>query len=280
MPRPDVALGDRHDEAQVGLGQLLLGAVAVPDHVVEPPAQQRLERLAAGLQLGLGLGQALGRGHAGLDALGQGDLFVAPVSSATWPISLRYMRTGSELPPARHGRVEAGQGPARPEGRLAVVVAADPVTGDVDGAARRRRAGESAVEAPRAAAGRADVAARRADARPRRAPGPSTVAAADGVGRAGRSSTSSMPSRSSSSRTSVERLGRELVDVDHRVDVADQERPLGPAQGEQVTQPLAGIGRPRRERGHRRIHPLSSPWSRSQANNSVPARSRCSSGRS
>ena len=51
-------------------------------------------------------------------------------------------------------------------------------------------------------------------------------------------------------------------------------------KGQQLAQPMARVGRPRGERGHRRIQPLSWPWSSSQVNNSVPARSRCSSGRS
>ena len=93
MPRPDVALGDGHDEAQVRLD----------------------ERPLRGQAVGLGALQAAHLGAVELDALRLGvlelrrpprgpprcawpsDTSCAAVSSGTLPISFRYMRTGSEV---------------------------------------------------------------------------------------------------------------------------------------------------------------------------------------
>ena len=67
---PDVALGDRHDEAQVGLGELLLGELAVGCHGL----QRRLRsRRTAALRLVL---EPLGGVQPGLDALGERHLLL------------------------------------------------------------------------------------------------------------------------------------------------------------------------------------------------------------
>ena len=75
MPRPDVALGDRHDEAQVGLGQLGLGVLAVVDGALEPAAFDGLERAISPAALRSARRSAAI--DAGLDALGQVDLLLA-----------------------------------------------------------------------------------------------------------------------------------------------------------------------------------------------------------
>ena len=96
-PPADVALGDRHDQAQVGLGQLLLG--------LSPSRGQRLERMRS-------VSGTRGRRRASsrrrirvLDRLRPASIRLArltswpPVSSGTLPISFRYMRTGSDEVP-------------------------------------------------------------------------------------------------------------------------------------------------------------------------------------
>ena len=94
-PATDVALGDRHDEAQVGLGELAAGELAVALHGLHARAPAVAE----------GLGRRFGR-RASRVASRPASMRLASVtscsavSSGTLPISLRYMRTGSKLPPS------------------------------------------------------------------------------------------------------------------------------------------------------------------------------------
>ena len=108
MPRPHVALGDGHDEAQVGLDQLGLGQLAVADEPLEPARRRRdAHSPRAGPR-----SSRRSAASARLDALGQ-LRSSSPVSRWTRPISFRYMRTVS---PVRARRRAFGT--ARRERRL------------------------------------------------------------------------------------------------------------------------------------------------------------------
>ena len=68
-----VALGQRDDQAQVGLEQVVLGALAVADDPVAGRGASAADELLAGL---LDLAQPLGGVEAGLDPLGEVDLLL------------------------------------------------------------------------------------------------------------------------------------------------------------------------------------------------------------
>ena len=72
MPRPDVALGDRHDEPQVGLDEAALGVVAVVGERLQPCGLGGVE--GGEPALGVELGELDRRLDAGLDALGERHL--------------------------------------------------------------------------------------------------------------------------------------------------------------------------------------------------------------
>ena len=72
MPRPDVALGDRHDQPQVGLDEAALGVVAVVGERLQARGLGGVE--GAEPARGVELGQLDRRLDAGLDALGQRHL--------------------------------------------------------------------------------------------------------------------------------------------------------------------------------------------------------------
>ena len=94
MPAADVALGDRHDETQVRFGELAAGELTVALH--------RLRDSRAAL---VGEGSPP-RSSSFSVASSPASMRLASVtscsavSSGTLPISLRYMRTGSKLPPS------------------------------------------------------------------------------------------------------------------------------------------------------------------------------------
>ena len=142
MPAPDVALGDRHDEPQVRLGELPLGelAVALTACRLERWFSLIVERLAVGVDAEL-----LGARAAPASMRLASVTSCSAVSSGTLPISLRYMRTGSKLPPSAcvgRGADAHGASPDRVRRRTGARAAA-PGRGAALGrcSVRRRRGG-------------------------------------------------------------------------------------------------------------------------------------------
>ena len=91
-PPPDVALGDRHDEAEVGLDQLGPGLVAVADDALqEAPVDRR--------QLAVDVAEPARASWPASMRMASSRSSSA-VSRLTRPISFRYMRTVSDVPPS------------------------------------------------------------------------------------------------------------------------------------------------------------------------------------
>ena len=128
MPRPDVALGDRHDQPQVGLDQRALGVVAV---VGQAPAGARASPAGEVAQRarGVEVGELLGRLGAGLDALGQLHLLGRDEQRHAADLAQvhahRVGRAARPAPGARSAfmrRAAAQGGRQAPQARAALVV--------------------------------------------------------------------------------------------------------------------------------------------------------------
>ena len=94
---PDVALGDRHDEPEVRFGELAPGELAVALHA---PARLGALRLSREPSLGAFDRRASRVASSPASMRLASVTSCSAVSSGTLPISLRYMRTGSKLPPS------------------------------------------------------------------------------------------------------------------------------------------------------------------------------------
>ena len=258
MPRPDVALGDRHHQPEVGLGQLLLGPLAV----ARPGAAGggfSSGSSASGSPEGVEVGQLLRRPPCPASMRLASATSSSAVSSGTWPISLRYIRTGSERAPGpRRGSM---RGTARRTG----------------GRRRRRRQRRAAAATGGRATSRRASATRHLGravaARPPRV-GPSAPATV--VASAGTAGSARTPS-TAPGQAVVDQADALLVEQEATPPITSGEsarrrprrcispacrHPCGPAQPEQLPQSLARIGRPRGGGGHALTHPLSSAWSR------------------
>ena len=144
-----VALGDRHDEAQVGLDELALGR--------QPVGHQALQRRSS-VSGGIGRLGPYSSSSSAMRAAAASPASMrwasatscSPVSSGTLPISLRYMRTGSEpLPPAGVAVVERSAA-ARTRGAPGAGGASGGVGDRRRGDARRRLVDRGARPSPRA----------------------------------------------------------------------------------------------------------------------------------
>ena len=156
MPRPDVALGDRHHQAQVGLGQRGLGVLAVVDLALQPTPLGPIELVERRRWRS---GRPAARPSVpGLDALGQVDLFLR--GEQRDPADLLEVHPHRDRP-SRPGRRD----PARRSASLGWWCACR---------ARRRAAGVGLEPARRRHVGRRRASGRRSADRHRRAVGSST----------------------------------------------------------------------------------------------------------
>ena len=113
MPAADVTLGDRHDEPQVRLGELPAGELAVALHRVQARPLVLADLDAARRRRRRRRASRVASSPASMRLASVTSC--SAVSSGTLPISLRYMRTGSKLPPSLC--VDASSAPAATRAR-------------------------------------------------------------------------------------------------------------------------------------------------------------------